>query len=526
MKKLTLFSLFTKIAAIVLLLAPVSISANPDDLFEADAGSGIIYKFTPAGTKSMFTSGINNPAGLAFDASANLFVAELNTGTIYKFTRTGTKTTFATGLNGPGGLAFDAAGNLFEGDSSGGTITKITPAGTKSTFASGLNGPGGLAFDSSGNLFEPDQFSGSIYKFTPAGTRTTFATLLQRPVALAFDVSGNLFESDRDSGNIFKFTPAGMQTTFASGLDHPVGLAFDSSGNLFEADRNTAAINKFTPGGTKTAFASGLNSPAGLAVQPGQLTNISTRLEVLTGNSVLIAGFIISGTDNKQVLVRSLGPTLTQFGVSGALADTTIELHNGAGAIIATNDNWKDTQQAAIMATGKAPPNDLESAILITLAPGNYSAIVRGKNGITGVALAEVYDLDQAVNATLTNISTRGFVDTGVNVMIGGLISSSGNTRVLVRTLGPTLSQFGVPNVLADPTLELHNANGVLIASNDNWMDTQAAAIQASGKAPPNPSESAIIITKPAGSGTAIVRGKNNTTGNALVEVYTLPPGP
>src|SRR5438874_1569298 len=213
MKKLTLFSLFTKIAAIVLLLAPISISANPDDLFEADA------------------------------------------------------------------------------------------------------------------------VSGSIYKFTPAGTRTTFATLLQRPVALAFDVSGNLFESDRDSGNIFKFTPAGMQTTFASGLDHPVGLAFDSSGNLFEADRNTAAINKFTPGGTKTAFASGLNSPAGLAVQPGQLTNISTRLEVLTGNSVLIAGFIISGTDNKQVLVRSLGPTLTQFGVSGALADTTIELHNGAGAI-------------------------------------------------------------------------------------------------------------------------------------------------------------------------------------------------
>src|SRR5207248_1857198 len=295
-------------------------------------------------------SGINNPAGLAFDASANLFVAELNTGTIYKFTRTGTKTTFATGLNGPGGLAFDAAGNLFEGDSSGGTITKITPAGTKSTFASGLNGPGGLAFDSSGNLFEPDQFSGSIYKFTPAGT--------------------------------------------------------------------------------KTAFASGLNSPAGLAVQPGQLTNISTRLEVLTGNSVLIAGFIISGTDNKQVLVRSLGPTLTQFGVSGALADTTIELHNGAGAIIATNDNWKDTQQAAIMATGKAPPNDLESAILITLAPGNYSAIVRGKNGITGVALAEVYDLDQAVNATLTNISTRGFVDTGVNVMIGEIGRASCRERV------------------------------------------------------------------------------------------------
>jgi sugar lactone lactonase YvrE len=472
----------------------------------------------------MFASGFNNPAGLAFDASGNLFVAEVNTGTIYKVTRTGTKTIFASSLAGPGGVAFDAAGNLYEGDTAGGTITKITPAGAKSTFASGLNGPGGLAVDSSGNVFEPDQFSGLIYKFTPAGTRTTFASLLQRPIALAFDAAGNLFESDRNSGNIFKFTPAGMQTTFASGLDHPVGLAFDSSGNLFEADQNTASINKFTPGGTKITFASALGGPTGLAVQPGQLTNISTRLEVLTGNSVLIAGFIISGTDNKQVLLRALGPTLTQLGVSGALADTTIELHNGAGTIIATNDNWKDTQQAAVMATGKAPPNDLESAILITLAPGNYSAVVRGKNDITGVALAEVYDLNQAVNASLINISTRGFVETGANVMIGGLISSSGNTKVLVRTLGPTLAQFGVPSVLGDPTLELHDANGALIASNDNWQDTQKAAIQATGKAPPNANEPAIVITKPAGGGTAIVRGKNNTTGNALVEVYVLPP--
>jgi sugar lactone lactonase YvrE len=519
--------LFRSAVVLTAFLSPIIAFAAPDDLFEADAGSGIIYKFTPAGVRTTFASGLNAPAGLAFDVSGNLFVAELGAGTITKITRTGTKTTFASGLSGPGGVAFDAAGNLFEGDSTVGTITKITPAGTKSTFTSGLNGPGGLAFDRSGNLFEPDQFSGSIYKFTPAGTRTTFATLLQRPIALAFDGAGNLFESDRNSGNIFKFTPAGMQTTFASGLNRPVGLAFDSSGNLFAGEQNTGTINKFTPGGTKTPFASGLNGPQGLAVQPGQLTNISTRLEVLTGNSVLIAGFIISGTDSKQVLLRALGPTLTQFGVVGALADTTIELHNGAGAIIATNDNWKDNaNQAAIMATGKAPPNDLESAILITLAPGNYSAVVRGKNGITGVALAEIYDLDQTVNAVLTNISTRGFVDTGVNVMIGGLISSSGATRILARTLGPTLSQFGVPNVLADPTLELHDANGVLIASNDNWKDSEQAAIMATGKAPPNDLESAIIITKPAGSGTAIVRGKNNTTGNALVEVYTLPPGP
>jgi len=176
------------------------------------------------------------------------------------------------------------------------------------------------------------------------------------------------------------------------------------------------------------------------------------------------------------------------------------------------------------MATGKAPPNALESAILRSLAPGNYTAIVRGKNNTTGVALVEAYDLDQSISTTLTNISTRGFVNTGNNVMIGGFISGNGAVNVIARALGPTLTQFGVPNVLADPTLELRDVNGTLIASNDNWKDTQQAEIQASGFAPPNAVESAIIVTRPAGNATAIVRGKNNTTGDALVEAYVLPP--
>jgi hypothetical protein len=206
------------------------------------------------------------------------------------------------------------------------------------------------------------------------------------------------------------------------------------------------------------------------------------------------------------------------------LADPTLELHNGAGAIIASNDNWKDTQQAAIMATGLAPPNNVESAILATLPPGNYTAILRGKNNTTGIGLVEVYDIDKAFNTTLTNISTRGFVDVDQNVMIGGFISGNGIVKVIIRALGPTLSQFGVTNVLADPTLELHDANGAILASNDNWADTQGAEIQASGFAPPNAKESAIIAVRPPANSTAIVRGKNNTTGNALVEVYILPP--
>jgi len=191
---------------------------------------------------------------------------------------------------------------------------------------------------------------------------------------------------------------------------------------------------------------------------------------------------------------------------------------------IATNDNWKDTQQAEIMATGLQPPNDLEAAIRKSLPAGNYTAIVSGKNNTTGVALVEAYDIDKKINPTLTNISTRGFVETGSNVMIGGCISGNGIVKVIVRALGPTLTQFGVPNVLADPMLDVRDAQGTSLATNDNWKDTQQAEIQASGKAPPNDLESAIIIVRPPGNTTAIVTGKNNTTGNALVEAYILPP--
>ena len=266
-----------------------------------------------------------------------------------------------------------------------------------------------------------------------------------------------------------------------------------------------------------------------LTVQPtpanATLVNISTRLLVQTGAKVGIGGFIITGTDAKKVLIRGMGPTLTRFGVPNALQDPVLELHDSTGAVVISNDDWKIPQETDIAATGKAPPDDHESAILLTLQPGSYTVIESGKNGTSGVGLIELYDLDAVANSQLSNISTRGFVQTGANVMIGGFIVSgaNGSVNLIVRALGPSLAPFGIPNPLADPLLGLYNANGTLIMANDNWKDSQQAAIQNSGFHPPNNLDSAILVTLPTGNYTAIVSGKSGGTGVGLVEVYRLP---
>jgi hypothetical protein len=264
----------------------------------------------------------------------------------------------------------------------------------------------------------------------------------------------------------------------------------------------------------------------------GQLLNISTRLRVQTGDNVLIGGFIITGSDPKKVIVRGIGPSLSGT-VQGFLADPTLELHHGSSTV-ATNDNWKtrpdgSSQQAEIEATTIPPTNDLESALVATL-PANgagYTAIVRGKNNTTGIGVVEAYDLDQTANSRLANISTRGFVDTGNDVLIGGFIAGNGLTKVIVRAIGPTLVNAGVSNPLQDPTLELHDNNGVAIRSNDNWKiredgSSQQAEIEATTIPPKNDFESALVQTLAPGNYTAIVRGANNTTGIAVVEIYAL----
>ena len=249
---------------------------------------------------------------------------------------------------------------------------------------------------------------------------------------------------------------------------------------------------------------------------PVTLANISTRLSVETGDNVLIGGFIVTGTEPKKILVRALGPSLP---VAGKLANPSLELYDAAGLLL-SNDNWKDTQQAEIQATAIPPPNDLESAIVATL-PANaaYTAIVRGVNNTTGVGLVEVYDLDLGVDSKLANVSTRGLVQTGDDVIIGGLIVLGVDPQeVIVRAIGPSLPLAGK---LSDPILELHDGNGALVQGNDNWRSDQEEEIL-STLPPTNDLESAIVRTLAPGLYTAIVRGVGNTTGIALVEVYGL----
>ena len=275
---------------------------------------------------------------------------------------------------------------------------------------------------------------------------------------------------------------------------------------------------------------------------PSHLLNISTRANVQTGDNVLIGGFIVTGSVMKTVAIRAIGPSLANFNppVAGPLADPVLELHEPDGTVV-TNNDWMTnnvTDQAIIVANGLdmyngVPISDLESIIIATLSPrdpsvagsGEYTAVMSGNGGTTGVGLVEVYDLDQPAASELANISTRGLVGTVDNVLIGGIIvggGGGGGATVLVRAIGPSLTGQGVSGVLADPTLELHDVNGTLIASNDNWKDNQEAAITATGIPPTNDLEPAIEDFLLPGNYTAIVQGQGGGTGVALVEAYNL----
>lgn len=248
---------------------------------------------------------------------------------------------------------------------------------------------------------------------------------------------------------------------------------------------------------------------------------------VQTGDNVGIGGFIITGSVPKDVIIRAIGPSLAHFNITNVLADPMIELHGPGEFVTMNNNNWRDTQEEEIQATGISPTNDSESAIVATLPPGAYTAIVKGHGDTSGVALVEIYDLNQGVDSKMANLSTRAFVSTGEDIVIAGFLLSEGGIsgdRIVVRGIGPSLApgSFPASSVLPDPTLELRDGNGTLLTSNNDWQDNavQADELRMAGLAPTNDLESAIVATLPPGLYTALLSGKNNSTGIGLVEVY------
>jgi len=344
----------------------------------------------------------------------------------------------------------------------------------------------------------------------------------------SMDLSGNLLPDSNHDG-----TPDGRvtwadQMTEAQAANYTVENIFGPAEFwTAETQPDTSGIPYVSQGDPWNPHVQLLSLPARPGAQP-QLFNISTRLQVGTGDSVGIGGFIITGTAAKKVILRGIGPSLDASGLGNILADPVLELHAAGGEVITTNDNWNDDPVSAseLETIGLAPTDDSESALVVTLSPGTYTAIIRGNNGETGTALIEVYEGDPAADSQLANISTRGFVGTNDDVMIGGFIiggNGRANGRVVIRGLGPSLSAFGIADALQNPLLELKNANGSTLITNDDWQQSQAAEITQTGLAPTDPREAALVTTLPDGNYTAIVQGADDGTGVAVVEVYIVP---
>jgi sugar lactone lactonase YvrE len=558
-------------------------------VYVADEIHGRILKFDAASGARLAAWGetgtgdlqFNRPFGLAIEpATHDLFVAERGNNRVQRITRNGAFVTkwgvlgtAAGEFDAPVGVAVDAAGHVFVSDYhnhriqkflvQGAQVQHVATWGGEGTAEGKFRGPYGIALDPAGNLWVADAMNHRLQKFDASGAflgaTGSFGTgngQFITPTWVTFDASGayyvcetnsdpqNLAAADIAQQRIQKFSASGAFLLKWGTLGEnggqfrmPLALALDGAGDAFVSDYYNTRVQKFSldgSGGPPTG------NPPG-ATAGARFVNLSSRLRTADGDAsrAFIAGFVVGGTAAKPMLIRAVGPALGGFGVPGALANPKLRLYRG-DQLIAENDDWGTGAGAAGAAgsVGAFPLSDgsRDAALVISLAPGTYSAQVVA-NGGDGVGLVEVYDADTAQPATqLINLSTRGFVDTGAGVLVAGfVINGTEPKRVLVRGVGPALVQFGVSGALADPQLKLMRGD-TLVAQNDNWASPQttaggatvatAAEISAAATAvgafalSATSKDAAVLVTLPAGAYSAVVSGANNTTGAGLVEVY------
>jgi sugar lactone lactonase YvrE len=562
--------------------APVIKSVTSPDVVTAVVGNPFVYQFQADGAQSLKAP--DSVPGLTFDptlsavkgtpTAAGSYQVELSATNAIGVT---TATLLLTVQPAPflenvvsGAGATGATGHFFQysvraaGFTPGATVTANTlPAGLTINPVTGIISgvlPAELFVDPTTELTTsiPAQDGSSLIVLTVQDDNSQMTSTLDLTFTsdTAIPVISSPSAANLLAGRAFSYTifapnsadPVSDPTTYAYDGVLPAGLTFDPKTGIISGSYNPqsgglpgAQARKGLAGGPPNIVGSvqlfARNSrgtgtiPLLFTLAPPGAGNLSTRLNVGVDDDVLIGGFIIDGNAPKQVLLRAIGPSLSVNGVpvANALQDTTLELRDSHGLLLSSNDDWRTSQEGEILATSLAPPDDRESAILCTLMPGDYTAILRGKNNTIGIALVEVYDLGTASlnvesQTQLVNISTRGKVETGDDIMIGGfIIGGNSSSDVLIRALGPELTGQGVAGALQDPELELRDSNGRVLAFNDDWTSEQQAEIFFTNLAPSNPHESAILTSLTPGSYSATVFGKNGSTGVALVEVYVLP---
>ncbi|MBA2434056.1 MAG: matrixin family metalloprotease [Verrucomicrobiota bacterium] len=394
------------------------------------------------------------------------------------------------------------------------TWTTAAP-GTAASFGDGVNS---MQFSSTvyGDDYGANVLAVTLSDFT--GNRTTETDILYN--------TANRFNSYRGTYAIFNgISYFDLHRITLHELGHVLGLDHpDEHGQTVSAIMNSRVSEIYNLQADDVAGAVALYGAPPNAPSPtgnAQILQISTRSSVGTGDNVMIGGFIIAGGTTKKVIVRAIGPSLGSTGVSGALANPLLTLYDGGGNVLATNDDWRSTQEQEISDTGLAPTNNLESAIVTDLPPSNYTAIVSGSAGGSGVALVEVYDLEPE-SGKLANISTRAFVGSGDNVTIGGfIVQGPQSEKNIIRAVGPSLGTAGLQGALANPSLELYNSQGQLLQSNDDFNSNRdAGVIRGFGLGLVNGFESGIYFESAPGNFTAIMRGVNGATGIGLIEVY------